>query len=293
MLIDFTINIPNNLAKSTIIKRNQQLNAISKLFKNYTFNHIDSQIFDQKDFFLILNTFLNDKKEYTKRSYFYALMCFAKNNNCNFHTSIKLAQLYNQSKPLSKTLADIHAKDKVKRLLTADNHSCKILHFIFKHIGAIRLFELINTAFTNIPNKNFLDCVNNVWFFKATATKQKIDRQFNVSQQFIDDILKERISNTWLLTKKNGMPYQNTGSLSACIKKYTGINFQTIRRSDVHDNIRDNNDIAHAQIHAHILGHKLSTQINKYANQKPGEIPIGISGKLKPVVRLREKTEVM
>lgn len=280
MLIPFKDKHPNTLSQATITKRNQQLHDISLAF-NGDGIHIDTTIFDKPDFFDILHNFLRNFKDHTKRSYYYCLMCFSENHNCNLNTHLKLRNLYNQSNPISNTTADPHAFDKIDRLLAADNHNCKILHAILSHVGAIRLFELINTTLIDLPNKNFLDLNNKLWIFRASATKQKKDRIINIHTDFINSLKPLLNNNTHLFTRKNGLPYNSSGALSALIKKYTGLNFLTIRRSDVHLNLAKNG-ISHK--HANTLGHSLNTQLNKYANLKNNE-----SIKIKPIVKIRDK----
>lgn len=292
MRIFFENKHPDGLAISTIRKRNSQLKAISNLF-GFDGSFIDDHIFNDSQLFLhILNSFLNDKQEYTKRSYYYCLMCFTKFNNCNINTHLALRDLYNNSHPISKTIADKDAINKINRLLTADNHNAIILHNIFTHIGAIRLFEIIHTTIVDLPDKNFLDIHNAVWHFKACATKQKKDRSIDLPLQFLQHL--KTYDKVYLITKKNGKPYTNTGALSAMIKKYTGINFQTIRRSDVHNSINQGADFDQLQKRALVLGHRLDTQLDKYANIKPAEIkrkPIVIKKKVhdkpRPTVRKR------
>lgn len=268
MLIPFSNLHPDGLSPATITKRNQQLKAISLAF-NGDGIHIDTNIFDRIDFFDILNNFLKDFKEHTKRSYFYCLMCFTKNHNCNINTHISLRKFYNNSHPISKTLADDNAYLKIDKLLTADNHNCKILHAVLSYVGAIRIFELINTTLVDIPDKNFLDINNNTWLFRSLSTKQKKDRSVTLEHEFISAIKPLLINNTFLFTKKNGLPYKTSGALAAVIKKYTGINFQTIRRSDVQSHL---STFGIDQSHANTLGHSLNTQLDKYADLKSGEI---------------------
>lgn len=286
MLIHFKDKHPQGLSTATIQKRNQQLRDISLLFDGDG-HSIDTQIFDRDDFFLKLSAFLHDFKDYTKRSYFYCLMCFTINNNCNAATHFKLAQLYNDSHPVSRTTADHDATIKIDRLRNAENHNCKILHAVLFHVGAIRLFELINTTIIDIPHKNFLDLKNGTWLFRTISTKQKKDREIILEPEFILEISKLIHNNTYLFTRKNGLPYKNSGTLSAVLKKYTGINFQTIRRSDVHIDLSSHTDLEKAKAHALILGHTLKTQINNYANPKPGEQPIIPKQKIKVVVKKR------
>lgn len=286
MLILFKDIHPPELSSATVQKRNQQLRDISLLFDGDGVS-IDSKIFERDDFFYRLHNFLDHFKDYTKRSYFYCLMCFTLNHNCNAITHFKLANLYNNSHPVSRTIADPDASLKLNSLLNADNHNCKILHAVLFHVGAIRLFELINTTLIDIPGKNFLDLSAHIWFFRKSSTKQKKERNITLKPEFVLQISNLTHNNTFLFTRKNGLPYKSSGTLSAVLKKYTGINFQTIRRSDVHNHLKSHSDLHKANDHAHALGHTLKTQINNYANTKYDEQPINSNHKIKVLVKKR------
>lgn len=291
MIVDIPSSLKNTLATSSAKKRRAQLRNISLIFGGDG-ESIDLEIFDRDDFMdTLLSAF--DSKEYsenTRLNYCGALLSFCESHKCDINVFNQISQYQSSlGRPKSKVTSDRNYLDKLEILANDNDIRMRTLYCVFKFVGAIRLFELIRTSIVDKRELgyNFLDLENKIWYIVKEGAKTRQPRQFPVSDEFVKTYNATAYwkGTEFLLYDKSIRPYTQTSSLSMKLKKLTGINFQTVRRSDVllsHDDSNTQDMVEKANV----LGHKPSTQVLDYANPKEGE------QKPKPKLKIRIKPKI-
>lgn len=261
-----------DVRKSTDFKRQGQLIKVAKKFCNSE-TDIDESIFSQPDFaeqyvdWIKENYSLN-----TQISYARLIIGLANHTSSITVPCIKKLKSYidDIGNVESSTHVDEHYSNKLDDAYGKHGKAIDMIITIVRHVGAIRLFELINTKVRNRDdNLNFLDMDNYMWYFSKKSTKTGFERSFPVSPKAINAI-KEHLwaDSEYLILGKNFQPYTKTNSITQLFKAATGITYGVVRKSyiELSNNDKDANFIVNL---ANVMGHKTNTQLTSYSNTPP------------------------
>ncbi len=186
------------------------------------------------------------------------------------HKKKQLLQLPIKMKPANKIitpweeLKDSSLHDAYERCLHPGG---KIVCLSYLHGYPLRLHEIVNTSIKATSQYNFLDVNTKIWHIRREHSKTRTNRKFNVSQEFIDDILPLIHDSGHLVCRKNGNPYGVSCTLkSLCV---FGISVNEIRNSyETWNYGRDVSDDTKHLISINILGHNPATAIAHYTRNE-------------------------
>lgn len=285
----------------TTVKRQGQLFAVARLFGSS--DTIDTSIFNDQLLPTLKKWFKTKEfSQNTQKSYLSTLCVFGEKHNIPHSCQLAMKKTLDVIVPVSKTEVLDDYMDKLDSCLGKNRNLDIIIHTV-KLVGAIRLHELINTRIDRDDGvHNYLDMDKGHWYFRSAATKNNKERDFAVSKEYIKELrLLLPMGAPALLLGKEYMPYTSTASLATLIKKHTGMNYQTIRKSRVAtDNQEKNMD--HVANSALIHGHKISTEMVDYSKptkkltiktgrpvrtKVPKDVEVVEIAKIKPIVRKR------
>jgi hypothetical protein len=182
------------------------------------------------------------------------------------HRKKQLLQLPIKMKPADKVitpwdeLKDSTLHDAYDRCLHPGG---KIVCLSYLHGYPLRLHEIVNTSIKATASYNFLDVNEKIWHIRRQHSKTRTDRKFDVTQEFIDDILPLVHASGHLVSRKNGQPYGVSVTLkSLCVY---GVSVNEVRNSyETWNYARDVDDDTKHKISISVLGHNPATAMAHY-----------------------------
>jgi hypothetical protein len=234
----------------------------------------------------------NHKDLLSKMATLNASMKFAGYDDGKFQRlRMQLGNIPIEIKPQDKNVPDW--KD-LSKLLAEKSVNCnspggRIVASAYKHHYVLRVGEIFQTCIVDKPQYNFLDTKNLVWYVRAQCTKNNRDREFPVSQNFIDEILPNVSPHGFLIYRKCGLPHRK-GSHTMRISGLLGVPPVPIIRNsfETWNHARTDVDQAEKDRCSHILGHSVQTAICHYTPDiLSNKIIIRKNNKIKPVIRLK------
>lgn len=225
------------------------------LYLNQDIKKCNLMILYNKDTIDLIDKFLQDYKDSTKYGYYKIiniyLLKYIKLTDTNidygvFNNYIKKQLSYEGSLMDVKNV--IEFKDLQEKMLyifnnKKINNDFRMILYIYMYgynsetdmlIGILRYSDLINTLIKyddeEIKNKNYIDIKLKKWFFKKKATKNGKEREFDIDEKFIENILKihDKSSNKLLTLKKT-----TTRNIYNWNKKYDLPTLNEMRKSCV------------------------------------------------------------
>ena len=187
--------------------------------------------------------------------------------------------------PIWKDLSTLIAKKSVN----CNSPGGRTVASAYKNHYVLRVGEIFQTCIVDKPQFNFLDTKNLVWNIRAQCTKNNRDREFPVSQAFIDEILGNVSPHGFLIYRKCGLPFKKNCHTMR-ISGLTGIPPVSIIRNsfETWNHARTDIDQDEKDRCSRVLGHTVQTAIMHYTPDiLSKKIIIRKNKKIKPVIRLR------
>jgi hypothetical protein len=245
---------------------------IAKKFCNST-TDLDTGIFSEPDFAEQFIEWLKDERGYaenTCKSYITSVLALGEIIDIPVMCQKKLKLYINEmGNIVSRTNVDEGFMAKLDESY-GKNRNIDIIIEVIRHVGAIRLCELIRTKVANDDGKcNYLNLDVGKWIFRTGSTKNGINRDFMVSPEAVAAIRKRMFSGSdYLLLNKDFDPYGNAHSLTVLFDRVTGLNYTTVRKSYIEMSNRDKGSLYVVEL-ANVMGHKPSTQMTAYSAIPP------------------------
>ena len=220
-------------------------------YLNVNTDKCDLRIFAQEETYDKIVYFLKDFQDTTKYKYYrdiniylekYLKLTSIKMDYDLYNKYIKKKLEYKKAKMINKKIPkfeDILIKIKeilkIKRLLT----DLRIILIIYSYgfddeksnpIGILRHSDLLNTIYktteTDIVDFNYIDIQKKKWFFLKNATKNSKDREINLDDKFLKELIKYKNSTKLLYDVKT-----HKTNLYRWLKSYGLPNLNTLRKS--------------------------------------------------------------
>ena len=158
-------------------------------------------------------------------------------------------------------------KDQLDKVIsTCPLPNARAIAICYRHGYLMRSGEIFQTSTIPDPNLNYLDMNGLVWYIRAPLTKNRMDRQFPVTQEFCTQIT-PYIRNGRIITKKNGQPYTSKCYSLTMIKANGYMPKVSVMRS-IYENWNwsrtDATDTEKCRISVDILGHSACTANANY-----------------------------
>lgn len=168
-----------------------------------------------------------------------------------------------------------------------NNKGASVICICYKHGYVLRCNEIAMTSIEDKPEYNFLDTKNLIWYIRDKNTKNRKDREFKVSQDFINELTPHIRHTGFLIGKINGQPY--TSQFRLAMVDITEFSVNEVRNSYETMNIgRDDIDEQEKKYNSeNVLGHSITVARGHYTPQV--EIKVETKKKIKPVIKLKPK----
>ena len=194
-------------------------------------------------------------------------------------------------KPYDKDVPDWEILSKIldEQNIKCNSPAGRTVALAYKNHYVLRVGEIFQTSIVDKPEYNFLDTKNLIWYIRASCTKNNRDREFPVSQGFIDDIQRNISKHGFLIYRKCGLPYMKSCHTMR-IAGLLGVPPVSIIRNsfETWNHARTDVDQAEKDRCSMILGHSVQTAICHYTpDLLANKIIIRKKKKIKPVIRLR------
>jgi integrase len=260
----------SKLEETTKRARNGQLSRISILFGGDG-ETLDTNVFND-GMVETLKTFFQEHNysDCTCKHYLDTLLVFGKAHNVNFNIYAQLLRwresIHPESsiKPQEDYLLRLETALKNQSYIDSKNlNVCRVVNIVLL-VGPIRLGDLVNTRLSDKPDLHFLDLKSKTWYIRAKSTKNRMDRKFSVSDEFVEWVKRTYPPNyDYLIYNYRNDKPSTANALGLAITKYLGINYATIRKSyiDHHDH---GNFMDEVVAQANRLGHTVKTETLKY-----------------------------
>ena len=79
----------------------------------------------------------------------------------------------------------------------------------YKHGYPLRIGDIVSTTINPTEDLNYLDLDNRVWHILAARTKNRRARNFEVTQEFCDQVRKNIHDGGYMVCRNNGVPYKS------------------------------------------------------------------------------------
>ena len=168
----------------------------------------------------------------------------------------------------------------------AKTKGAALLCTTYMHGYCLRCGEIALTSIIDDLKYNFLDIPNLKWYIRASTTKNRSDREFSVTQAYVDEIKPFIRATGFLIGKVNGGPYTSNFTLKTVGLNNMGFTVNSVRNSFEtanHDSDESNDAKTEKSL---TLGHTVNTAIAHYTP------PIIIKKRIRPIIKLKEKPQI-
>tara|TARA_R110000823_G_scaffold68630_1_gene159249 strand:- start:388 stop:1359 length:972 start_codon:yes stop_codon:yes gene_type:complete len=176
---------------------------------------------------------------------------------------LKMTPEQKEITPWSSTVEDL----KEHRACMANNNGYNVLT-IYMHGYPVRLGEIVHTSIIDDEKTNFLDLDNLTWYIRKDFTKNRLARQFEITQELADDLKGHIHKSGRLVCRKAGTGFSSNITLKSIGIDYFKVN--DIRNSYETMNLArtDIDDKSKFAISNNVLGHSTSVAYANYTNNE-------------------------
>ena len=271
---------PNvKFAKNTLIKRNGQIDSILPFLVKLGFNPESQETYKT----ITLDQFLEflDSKKYATRTKIGFLETFSglvvhfggsshlvKEVNDKI-TELRFSAFTEGSSVVSKPVDDD------LRSLISDVIENQNIDTAIKILGEISLSEMCGARLTDLRHTTIyddgehshLDMETGVWTIRSNNRKGK-NRTVQIPDELMERLRLYEYHNDWLLTSKQGKPYEKTSNtISKKFKEAYGCCYGELRKGSC-DTVHEKDDVKATIEHAQVMGHSLATELRDYVKPK-------------------------
>jgi hypothetical protein len=188
--------------------------------------------------------------------------------DCAFmHKNQTLMQIPIEIKPVDKSGIPPCVKmvEYLKKELTQTGmpSACAVLT-TYIHGYPMRLGDITHTSIHKKHGVNWLDTENKIWYIRQNFTKQRKARQFEVTKEYIDEVLPFVHRSGYMVCKRSGVRYKTVTMKSLRLN----VTVNDVRNSyEAYNQNRDDIDQKEkSRISNDILGHTTSIALAYYTN---------------------------
>lgn len=202
-------------------------------------------------------TIRNNDQLSSKMGHIYGVMKVAGYHGTFQDKGMSLKQVPVHPKPLIKSTPDWSKMTELldQSIKTATHPGAIVLALCYKYGYVLRCGEIANTCIRNNPKYNYLDTESYVWNIRSILTKNRQDRSFSVTKEFIASIMPYIKHSGFLISQKSGRPY--TGNFTLATVGLTGFTVNDVRNSyeTMNYNRQDIDEETRNSISINVLGH--------------------------------------
>jgi len=165
--------------------------------------------------------------------------------------------------PWSNMVADL----KEHRDKMANNNGYNVIT-VYMHGFPVRLGEIVHTSIIDDEKLNYLDLENLTWYIRKDFTKNRLARQFSITQELVDDLKGHIHKKGRLVCRRSGAGFTSNITLKSLDIDWFKVN--DIRNSYETMNLArtDIDDKAKFAISNNVLGHSTSVAYANYTNNE-------------------------
>ena len=168
---------------------------------------------------------------YSKMSHLYGAMKAAGYDGEFRNRRMAVRQVPVTPKPLVKDTPSWNEMlAKFDQSLQGCNHiGGRVIALTYKHGYVLRCGEIANTCIEDKEGYNFLDTERLVWYIRSERTKNRTDRSFSVTREYVDAVKRYIKKGGFLVSKKSGLPY--TGNFTLSTVNVSGFTVNDVRNA--------------------------------------------------------------